>query len=536
MSPVARTEAPGGRMHTTETNMSTDPPESTPEKPVYFSRDMVRGVPLMVLGRFALFFIQFGISVVLVNTLGKDEYGLLTSAQAIGEFLLVICSLGLNTALARYGPELHTKRNRAGLVRLIVRVALLQSAMVVLAGLGLWAAKSHFDDWYFKFDSGWLLLMVIVLVGLREIRMIVEDTLTAMMRIATVTALSIVQGAVWLVSALLVLSKYPTAPAGILTQAGAAAVYAAVGVFVLLLVFRGMKWRSPSYGIGKRRVLNLSLPSLLNTLGLMVLNQYSVVFFLTIFHDPASAGVYRLGCETPLLAISFLPMALRKLFTVGFAEAYARDEDCLGRLIASTYRALMLAVLPLAAFGVFFAPRGLVLIYGEEMGAAGPIAALFCVIHVLPLISMPLSMAIIAKERILSMSPLVALQVAINLALNVLLIPPFGAYGGVAAAFLTFVLTIPVRLYVVRRVVGGIYFPTGFLIKILLPLVVVAGLLYPLAPYLNLAGFFALGTAYLAFYPVLIRTLGLIKEEDVAELRDLKIKPANRVLNLLIKQ
>jgi O-antigen/teichoic acid export membrane protein len=168
------------------------------------------------------------------------------------------------------------------------------------------------------------------------------------------------------------------------------------------------------------------------------------------------------------------------------------------------------------------------------MAPAGPIAAAFCVLHVLPLISTPLSIAITVKEKVLQMLPYMLLQVGVNLLLDWALIPRFGMSGAVAAVGATFVLTIPWRLRAVRSILGGIHFPTKFFIRQLLVTSVIAAALSPLASHLNIFMLVLLGGAYLALYPLLIRFLKLVRPVDVADLRALGMARVNRVLNLLI--
>jgi len=235
-----------------------------------------------------------------------------------------------------------------------------------------------------------------------------------------------------------------------------------------------------------------------------------------------------------MLVLTLIPAALQTLFMSAFAQAYTRDPNCLGRLIDSVYKITILIVVPLAAFGVFFAPRGIVLLYGQGMAPAGTIAAAFCILHVLPLISTPLSIAITVKEKVLQMLPYMVLQVGINLLLDWALIPRFGMYGAVAAVGGTFILTIPWRLKAVRSILGGIHFPTMFFIRQVLVTGVIAAVLSPLAPHLNIFTLTLLGGAYLACYPVLIRLLRLVRPADVADLRALKMSRVNRLLDLLM--
>ncbi|HAS82074.1 MAG TPA: hypothetical protein DCS43_05215 [Verrucomicrobia bacterium] len=273
---------------------------------------------------------------------------------------------------------------------------------------------------------------------------------------------------------------------------------------------------------------------MLNTLLRMMMLKYTEIFFLGVYFTPAIVGYYDLGYSTPMLVLTLIPAALQTLLTSAFAQAYTKDPQCLGRMIDSVYKLTMLIVLPLAAFGVFFAPRGIVLLYGADMAPAGVVAATFCILHILPLVSMPLSMAITVKEQVLRMLPYMVLQIAINLALDWLLIPRFGMGGAMAAVAGTFILTIPWRLRAVRGILGSISFPTGFFIRVLLCTAVLAGCLAPLARHLNLVTFFLLGVGYCLLYVVLLRLLRIIRPSDVADLRGLKLAKVNRLLDLLV--
>ena len=168
------------------------------------------------------------------------------------------------------------------------------------------------------------------------------------------------------------------------------------------------------------------------------------------------------------------------------------------------------------------------------MAPAGPIAAVFCVLHVLPLISTPLSMAITVKEQVVRMLPYMLLQVGLNLLLDWALIPVFGVAGAIGAVAGTFFLTIPLRLRAVRSILGGIHFPTSFFLRNLLAAVALAAVMSPLAPRLNLAALAALGSAYLLLFVVMIRVLRLIRPADVADLRALGISRVNRALDRLV--
>ena len=514
-----------------------DPPEKEAEIPegAFFSRRVVGGVPWTVASKLVLFLAYFGISVITVRSLGADRYGLFSLCRNIGEYLIVVCGLGFNTALIRFIPELLIAQNRTGLRHLLWKTGALQAGMATVSGLALWAARPWFDRW-FHVDFQHYLPLVALLVGVELSRNFINDAFTSLFQVRVVSIMSVCRGILWFGIAAALLPAVPEVHVALLAQIVPFAVVSVVGGILLAGSVRRLKWHPTSApGIGRRRTMKISLSSALDSVANMLVRRYSEVFFLGVFATPAVVGMYDLGCSLPFMIVTFIPLAVQNLFVSGFAEAYARDKGCLGRLIPSFYRALILTVVPISVFGAFWAPQIMTLLYGPKMQAAGPIAALFFILHTVPLIYMPLSMAIITQEKILNMFPLTVLQIVVGLSLDYLLIPRYGMYGAVAAVLGAHALSAPCILYAVSRIVGGIYFPFGFFVKITGPLVLLGALLSPLFPQLNVATLLGLGIGYAGAYLVMIRKLRLVRPEDVGEFRNLGFDRLNRVLDCLIE-
>jgi O-antigen/teichoic acid export membrane protein len=503
------------------------------EESVYFSKEALHGVPWLVANKIILLFVYMSLSILTVRLLGPQEYGRLVLVRSITEVLVVFCALGLDVSLLRFIPELTAHQNRAGLSRLVVRSLALQQIAGLIALVALILLKPLLTKW-FSMDFQGLLLPAGLLLGATMFKDALNNIFTALFRSRTVALLSLVNGLLWLVLLVVSLRWRPEASLALSAQTAALLLVYGVSLLILTRLIRGLPWRSPPQGIGRERVLKLSLPIMLNALLRMLMLKYTEFFFLGLYFTPTIIGYYDLGYATPMLVLTLIPAALQTLFMSAFAQAYTRDPTCLGRLIDSVYKLTILIVVPLAAFGVFFAPRGIVVLYGQDMAPAGPIAAAFCILHVLPLISTPLSIAITVKEKVLQMLPYMVLQVGINLLLDWALIPRFGMLGAVAAVGGTFILTIPWRLKAVRSILGGIHFPLAFFIRQVAVTGVFAAALSPLAPHLTIFTLPLLGLAYLACYPVLIRVLRLVRPADVKDLRALNMSRVNRLLDLLM--
>ncbi len=500
---------------------------------VYLSREAVAGMPWMIGMKVAMLFLYMGLSILTVRLLGPAEYGRFVLVRSITEVLVILCALGLDVAILRFVPELVETRNKAGLRRFLLRTVMLQQMAAATAVATLLLSRPLLERMFRASFEG-LLWPAGALLAATVLKDALNNVFTALFRARLVALLSLGNGILWIALLMWILRERPDAATALGVQSTALLLVYGTAVILLTRLVRALRWRSPPRGIGRRRALNLSLSVMLNALLRMLMMKHTEVFFLGMFFSPAIVGYYDLGYATPMLVLTLIPAALQTLLTSAFAQSYTRDPRCLGRLIESVYKLTILIVLPLAAFGVFFAPRGIVLLYGDAMAPAGPVASAFCVLHVLPLISTPLSMAITVKEQVLRMLPYMLLQAGLNLLLDVALIPRFGIPGAICAVAGTFLLTIPWRLRAVRDILGAIHFPTQFFLRHLLVVCAVAAALSPLSRHLNLWTFFALGCAYLSLFPFLIRLLRLVRPSDVTDLRALGMGRVNRVLDLLV--
>jgi O-antigen/teichoic acid export membrane protein len=525
--------------------------EGEKERRSFFSREAISGVPWMIVSKLVLFVVYFGVSFLTVNGLGKEKFGVYSLMTNISSYLLVVCGLGLSAALMRYIPELAARRNRWALGHLLWKSAALQMiaifaiSMIVLAFSGplqrLFNAEhiAHFS-FYLKLACG--------LTALWLLKDYVATVFTSVFKTRTVALLSVVQGIIWFTALILGLGFRAEVGTVFCVQMLSVAVVYGWGAVLLFRHVAALPWEGREKGIGKRRALSFSGGVMLNSILRMVMFKYSEVFFIAAVGGTTMAGIYDLGYTLPYTAVAFIPLSLLPLFTSAFAEAYVRDRKCLDILILSYYKLLMMVSLPVAVLGAFFAPTAYRIMYSGEMDEAGRLAAAFCLVLCLPLFSMPLSAAVKAKEKVLNMVPALVLQIVVNLCLDWLLIVHFrwGAWGGVLAVLGTFVLTIPFRLMIVRRVIGGVHFPMHFFLRVLATLAIEGGILFWLVDQAHLLSRFEsqiinmvllvfIGAIYAALFLVLVRLLRVVRQEDVEDFHNLGIERLNKVFRFMVR-
>jgi O-antigen/teichoic acid export membrane protein len=491
-------------------------------------------VPWILASKALLFFAYFGISVLIVRGLGKEEYGVFSILKAIADIVVILCGLGMNAAILRFVPELVVHSNRAGLFRLLWKTAVLQLGLSLVATALFFPLTPVFSRW-FHIDFGMLLVVTGISVAFILAKSWYNDVLTSLFLGRWVALISFVQGISWaLLLGWLVWRQGATVFSVLIVEIISIAISSALAAVILWKVFRGMNWRSPPQGIGRARVLSMGLATWGGSIGRAFMMRYTETFFLGIYFGPATVAIYNLGFSSTLLVITFIPMALQTIFSSGLAEAYVKDPACLPRLVASLYKVLIMLSVPVAAFGVFFAPAAVTLFYGEEMAGAGWIASTFCGIHLLPLIAIPLSMAIGAREKVKEFLPLLYFRVGVNVLLDWLLIPHFGIPGALTALLLTFVLTFPLRLRLIRSILGGFHFPAGFFLRFILVCPALAAAVWWVLPAQHFLTLFLAAGIYFVLFFFLLRFARLLQHDDVVELRALEFSKLNRLLDLLV--
>ncbi|MCC5840246.1 MAG: polysaccharide biosynthesis C-terminal domain-containing protein [Opitutales bacterium] len=504
-----------------------------PEPSTFLSRESVGAVPWILGSKFVLFFAYFLISVLIVRGLGKVEYGIFAILKNLADLLMIACGLGMNAVLLRFIPELVVHKNRAGLIRLLWKTLAVQMVFVVCATALLTPLTPLFDR-MFGVSFGPLIWLMCLSVGFVLFKSWYNDVLTALFLGKWVALLSFVQGVSWaLLLGWLVWRGGASVFSVLIVEIASIGLSGLMAAIILQRTVKKMNWRSPPEGIGRRRVLNMGLAVWGGSIGRAFMMKYTETFFLGLFFGPAAVAVYDLGYSSTMLVITFIPMALQTIFASGVSEAYVRDPNSLPGLVTNLYKVLILLAVPVAAFGVFFSPTAVVIFYGEEMREAGWIASSFCAIHLLPLIAIPLSMAIGAKEKVKEFLPLLYFRVAVNIALDLLLIPFYGIPGALAAVVLTFLLTFPLRLRLIRSILGGFHFPVAFLVRFLLASGVTAGGVYWLFPHETVWALLAAAGLYGVIFLALLRFARLLRPEDLAEFRALNFAKLNRFLDLI---
>ena len=433
------------------------------------ARDFVRGSSLLFGGRLISLGINFTVQVLIVRTLSTSDFGSFAFGLAIVAMLSNLNILGLSKAAGRLVP-LHMEQQANGLVAgtIVSTVATLLAlglALVLLAHLALGiTGDAAIADETSRELLLWMVLLTpiqaldnvgqslsAVFVGARAIfvrRHLVGPLLKlAAVFIVIITDGSVINLAIWyLVAAAIGLALYLT----VLARA-----WRARNLFAF---FRPDRIRWPGRG------LYLFAVPLLATDVVIALESNLSIIVLQAFHGPEA--VARLQAIVPLAALMFvvvesfkllfLPVATRlhsRNDTAALADLYWRSVLWLGLLSFPVFVSLVLYAEPITT-----------LLFGDRYAASAPLLIVMACLKYLAGIAGLNYYSLMALGRGGEILTANFIAVLSTLALNLILVPLYGAMGAAIAFPAALVLH---NLYQVRGLRGsGIGWRGGTLLRL----------------------------------------------------------------------
>jgi O-antigen/teichoic acid export membrane protein len=403
------------------------------------SRRHIRGSSLLLLGRLLSVGVNFGTQVVIVRYLSKTDYGVFAYALAIVGAGQSIAVLGLDRAVSRFLP-MYDERGEHGrllgsLLMVAATIAGMGVAFVLLVGAlrGLVAGGVG--------ESGDAVAVLLILLLLAPVQALDELCMSAF--------------AVFSRARAIFFRKYVLAPALRLTAVGGvvlaggdvralavaivlAAVFGVVvyGCMLVRTLRRGVlrRVRGSELEFPGREIFGFALP-LLAVDALFLLQNTANVVMLAHFGSATDVADYR--AVQPAAHLNMLVMtSFTLLFTPLASRLFVRgDSDGVNELYWRT--AVWIAVCSFPLFAATFAVAAPITVglFGERYDGAGAILALLSLGYYCnaALGFNGLTLRVYGLVRYVVVISVVA--AAVNVALNLVLIPWHGAIGaGIATA------------------------------------------------------------------------------------------------------
>jgi len=394
----------------------------------------------------------FGLHAMLARLLGVSQYGIYVYAITWINILAILCLLGFPASLVRFIAEYNAKQ-QWGLLRGILR----QSTQTVL-GFSILVSTVGVIIIFFLNDQlsselaisfyiGFALLPVFALSTLREaslraIKCVVQSEL--LLQVIRPVLLG-----------LIVLGLFSTLRASLtVTYVMTANIVAVVGVFITgtILLRKSLPESAlqakPAYA--QSQWLKVSLPLLLIA-GMHIILKRTDIVMLGILRGSQDAGIYSAASQISNLVV-FALMAINAILAPMISELYhTGQKQQLQRIITLAAKAIFVFTLTVSVLLAVFGKLVLSLFGLKFIVAFVPLLILLSgqVINSLAG-SVGLIMTMTGHQN--QVGAIIAVSTAVNIVLNVLLIPLFGLTGAaISTAFTMILWNVAMLVYVQRR-------------------------------------------------------------------------------------
>lgn len=403
-------------------------------------------------------------SVILARTLGPTQLGLYSFAFAIVVMVGLPVQMGLPTLVLRETAQAEASQNWAAIRGIWLwsgrRIAITAGIVIPLAGAVAWAFEGLVPAGGLpSILVGLLLVPMIALAQVRgaALRGLHKPILGQLPeRLLRPGGFALLLVVVWFVGGPL------SAEWAIGLHVIAAALAFALGAVILLRVTPATI-RSASADLTQRHKWSRAVWPLAMLAGMQVVLQSVDILMLGTWRTAQEVGLYKIAVAAANLTLVGLTI-VSSVIAPGFARLYAQKEIVsLGRLAATGAALSFTTALPMAALLVFAGPSILAFFYGEPFrGAYEPMVILVVGQVVNAFYGSCVSLLNMSGHERATLRGLIIATV-INIVLNTILIPEYGAKGAAIATLASTVVWNVLLGLAVRRHLGIASTPLGLI-------------------------------------------------------------------------
>lgn len=426
--------------------------------------------------------LAIGSNVLIVRGLGEHAYGVYSIYLNIARFFSLGIGLGLAQAVLRFLPEMRVRGDARGARQVVAWAFLLQlGGWAVVLGLA-WLLRGALSELQ-HVDLRLILPLGTVLLIFESVWTVLTSVYTAVRRMGWLTVASVIQKA-GLIALLLLFARAEASVQSVL--------YVVAGSFVLGIVLLApglpsiLPWARGGAGEGMtlRRNLGYALPIALSALINQILWRSSDTLVIGYHRAAVEVGFYNAAYNLAQMILEFAPLAIWPVVMASLSEVHAQRPSDLLRGTRLYFRLLFVLVVPLALTGFVLGGETYRVMYGAGMDPGAPVCRAFFLVFLLGFFAAPLRMALFVRERPMTNLWIGAAGAAVNIGLDLLLIPRLGMWGAVWAVGAALGVSGLLQLLVTRRELPGLLLPWDCLGRVSVASVV-AFAAWPLRPLLD---------------------------------------------------
>ncbi|RME78595.1 flippase [Candidatus Woesearchaeota archaeon] len=397
------------------------------------SRDILRGSLLIFLATgFAAAF-SYAIRIYLARSFSINEYGLFYAVFTLISTLMLFRRAGLPPATIRFASQEIAKKNIKNANRIVSTSFFLQFSFGVLLAVLVIFLSPLLTKYYFETPVSEILLKSLSLFFITSLGIeLVHQLLNIKQDSKTFAASVISKEVILFLLILLIPSKSLIAPS---------LAYVLCGVFVFLLffrkAFRGFSWTVPDKYSAKK-LLGLGKILLVTTIGSNIISNFDTLM-LTKLSTYEQVGIYNIVLPTVMAIFTITnSLTVMALPTLVKRWEHGRREE-IRKGFEFIYRLLMVFSLPfLFALGTY-AKTFIAVFFGSQYTSGTPAMQILLLSIPFALLATLNKQALIAFDSPRKILFVESITAALNVILNLFLIPSFGIEGAAFATTISFI-------------------------------------------------------------------------------------------------
>lgn len=381
----------------------------------------------------------------LIRALSPHGYGVYTLALAVGALFALVMDLGISSSAARFIAE--RRGDRRAIAEYVADALRLKLAVAGVAGIALFAAAGPIAELYGKPSLTWPLRGVaLALVG-GAVMQLYSGVLVAQARLGAVVLMSLAQSAAFLVAAVALVSAGAGATGAAFGRAVGYGAAVLVGSVVIVRLFG-----RDALAIGSSRG---RLRQIATYAGVLAVVEGSYLFFdqldallIGAFKSSAAVGLFQAAFG--LTVFMHYPAGVVAT-SVAPRTASHREHGSDARAFTITTRLLIVGYAALLAPLLVWARPIVDLLLGSDYAHSASVLRAFAPYVFLGGVGAFLSSSANYLGRARQRLPAALAAVAINLVVDVLLIPRIGIVAGAIGTDLAMAVYVPVHLWICVR-------------------------------------------------------------------------------------
>ncbi len=394
-------------------------------------------------------FFTAGLTLFLARRLGPTEFGVFSVALGVGSILILPADFGVSQSAARFIAE---RRGNLAAVATVFRSAL--QLKLVASGLvagGLFASAGLIEDAYDEEGLAWAIRGVSLAMFGQSLMMLIGGSFTAMGRVALSYRMTLGESAVETAASVALVLAGAGAGGAAFGRATGYLFGAALGALLAAPVIGFTRKRAGRDAAAGRRQIARYAGALLIVDAAYSLFQQIDVLIIGAVLGAASAGLF----QAPLRLIAFLSYPSYAL-AIGVAPRLAR-QDGVAADTAPLTRALRY-VLILQSFMVVpvlvWAEPIVDLLLGPDYAKSAEVLRALAPFVFLSGIGILVTMTVNylggARRRV----PIAVAAVALNVVIDLILIPDIGIIGGAIGTDIAYAVYVPAHVVLCVRILG----------------------------------------------------------------------------------